>query len=383
MNFYLSKIQVFVDNIVKQSNCKSVNDVLRLNHYIWLAIISIPLGVPFILKNILSQNYNTALIVSLVMISMLGSISFISKIKNVSIIYHTNNLTFMLMLISVSMLGDKIEGQILWCYIYPMLSIFLFGNRIGIWWSIFLLISVYVGLVVSEKVDLTHSIDFKIRFFVIYLTILCISSWSEYYRSRYVKESIRQKEQLENERESLNKEISRRIQLEAELQKLANFDGLTDMYNRRYFLSRAREELTRAHRYSIPVSLAVIDMDKFKAINDLYGHPAGDEVLESFAKHCKNYIRKTDLAGRIGGEEFAILLTHTSVKDAYNLMDRFRKEVSELLFVFNGQKQQVTISIGLATIDKLNSDIDYLYSKADEALFKAKRNGRNKIEVEN
>ena len=378
----LKNIQQRVDRIVHHSHSKST-DALRLNHYIWLTLICIPLSISFIIKNTLENHYDIALTVTILLVCMLISLSVISKIKNFTLLYHLNNGVFMLMLTLVSVWGDKSEGQILWCYIYPLLSIFLFGNRIGIFWSLLLLFSVMGSLGLIGHINFNEPIDFEIRFSVIYLTILFMTSWLEYYRGRYTHQAISQQNALKKEREILNKEISRRIKLEAELEELVHQDDLTEMYNRRYFLSRLNQELVRAKRYGIPVSLAIIDMDKFKRINDTYGHLAGDSVLKSFAKHCEQSLRTSDIAGRVGGEEFAILLPCTAIAQAQQVMERFRQEVSELLCDFHGIKIQVTISIGLSVADNEHADPDLLYSDADRALYQAKKAGRNKVVIKN
>jgi len=186
---------------------------------------------------------------------------------------------------------------------------------------------------------------------------------------------------LKKERASLNQEVKRRIILEKELNKLANEDTLTEIYNRRYFMSRASEEISSAQRDGVPLSMALIDIDKFKCVNDKYGHPAGDKILKCFAQHCKQMLRKSDIAGRFGGEEFAILLLNTSVEQAQQIMDKFRQEISEHTFLFNGIKMKITISIGICVCGEQISDMDRLYSAADKALYHAKRNGRNKIEL--
>ncbi|GGI83363.1 GGDEF domain-containing protein [Shewanella gelidii] len=381
MHPLLSKCQSVVDRLIEKSNCKTTHDALRLNHYVWLALISIPLSIIFIIKNFFAGNYSIAAVVVMLMGSMIASLFFITKVKRPSMVYHATNCLFLVMLVLVSIWGDKSEGQILWSYMYPVLSIFLFGNRLGVQWSVLLLVALLVSLVMNGNIDLAQSIEFEIRFSIIYLTILSVTSWLEYYRNRYTDEAIRQRKTLEKERENLEQEIDRRIQLETKLKRLANHDSLTELYNRRHFLSRATEEIHRAQRHDLPATMALIDIDKFKEVNDTYGHPIGDAVLKSFAKLCKQSLRQTDIAGRIGGEEFAILLLHAPAEHARLAMDRFRQQVSEYPFQFEGLQLNITISIGLSAIDDNTVNVDQLYAAADSALYRAKDTGRNRVEI--
>lgn len=367
--------------IAQRSNRKNPNDARRLNHYILLVLISIPLSIMFIIRNAVANNYDIAVIVSIFLSCMIISLFVIPKLKRVEILYHANNFVLVSMFILVFILGDKSEGQILWSYTYPLLSIFLFGNRLGASWSLILLFTIVGNLKLNSNLDFSYSTDFEIRFCIIYLTILSITSWLEYDRNRYTNKSRIQVKALKKERASLNQEIKRRIILERELNKLANEDTLTEIYNRRYFMSRASEEISSAQRDGVPLSMALIDIDKFKCVNDKYGHPAGDKILKCFAQQCKEMLRKSDIVGRFGGEEFAILLLNTSVEQAQQIMDRFRQEISEHTFLFNGIKMKITISIGICVNGEQISDIDRLYSAADKALYHAKRNGRNKVEL--
>jgi len=381
MHALLVKPLNVVDCIAQRRNRKSPNDARRLNHYIWLVLISIPLSIMFIIRNSIANNYDIAVIVSIFLFCMVISLFVIPKLKRIEILYHVNNFVFVSMFILVFILGDKSEGQILWSYTYPLLSIFLFGNRLGAGWSLILLFTIIGNLKLNSNLDFSYSTNFEIRFCIIYLTILSITSWLEYDRNRYTNKSKSQVKALKKERASLNQEVKRRIILEKELNKLANEDTLTEIYNRRYFMSRASEEISSAQRDGVPLSMALIDIDKFKCVNDKYGHPAGDKILKCFAQHCKQMLRKSDIAGRFGGEEFAILLLNTSVEQAQQIMDKFRQEISEHTFLFNGIKMKITISIGICVCGEQISDMDRLYSAADKALYHAKRNGRNKIEL--
>jgi len=123
----------------------------------------------------------------------------------------------------------------------------------------------------------------------------------------------------------------------------------------------------------------MLDIDHFKKINDTYGHLAGDFVLKEIAKIVKNLIRKSDICGRFGGEEFVILLPNTKLSGAMKLAERIRETIQNHTFDFNGKKINVTVSIGITSVG-VNDSYESLISRADEALYEAKEKGRNRIE---
>jgi diguanylate cyclase (GGDEF)-like protein len=168
-----------------------------------------------------------------------------------------------------------------------------------------------------------------------------------------------------------------------ELTKVATYDELTDIFNRRAFLLRAKENLSLFKRRKEPISFFLIDLDNFKKINDVHGHYAGDMVLKDFAVNIKSQLRDYDLFGRIGGEEFTVLLPGTNEQEALEVAERLRR-IAENASVIVGRDHVVkyTISIGIITvIPDENTSIYTLYKISDDALYAAKRNGRNRIEV--
>jgi diguanylate cyclase (GGDEF)-like protein len=182
------------------------------------------------------------------------------------------------------------------------------------------------------------------------------------------------------ERKRTEKEI--RL-LNAELEQLALTDYLTNLYNRRYFMQRGAEEFKRVSRYSQPLALLMLDIDEFKKINDTNGHEAGDLALQRVAAALKSSLREIDILGRIGGEEFAVLLPNTLLPAAVLLAERIRQSIANMLF----QKpdgawiKTITISIGVATFTDEMSGIDDLLRNADAALYSAKNSGRNCVRV--
>jgi diguanylate cyclase (GGDEF)-like protein len=165
-----------------------------------------------------------------------------------------------------------------------------------------------------------------------------------------------------------------------ELEMLANRDGLTGLINRRHFLARAEAEIQRGERYGRPVAIALGDLDAFKALNDTYGHGAGDIVLRSFAKLLAESVRQSDLVCRYGGEEFAFLFPETSVEQAHVFVERFRQNFAATpIRLPTGIDVRVTISIGLA--DASGRSVEVALQHADFALYEAKRLGRNRVEI--
>jgi diguanylate cyclase (GGDEF)-like protein len=166
------------------------------------------------------------------------------------------------------------------------------------------------------------------------------------------------------------------------LEKLSVTDFLTGIYNIRFFYHRIIEEFSRSQRYGLPISCLMLDIDHFKRINDRYGHKAGDTVLKEFAQLLKRYSRKSDVLARYGGEEFILLLPQTSVEGAMSEAERIRKCIADHKFRSLGNKDGLTISIGISVCphEKIKTHDD-LISFADQALFDAKNKGRNRVAI--
>jgi diguanylate cyclase (GGDEF)-like protein len=170
-----------------------------------------------------------------------------------------------------------------------------------------------------------------------------------------------------------------RMQTAEQLRILATVDDLTKLLNRREFLASFQSEFSRALRYERPLSVMMIDADDFKRINDQHGHSAGDEVLRAMAGRCQAIIRKTDIIGRVGGEEFAAALTETDLSRALQTAERLRREVAEEPFDVGESRLRVTISVGVATRRSEDSHPGELLKLADRALYAAKAKGRNQV----
>lgn len=172
-------------------------------------------------------------------------------------------------------------------------------------------------------------------------------------------------------------DISDLIRNAEQLEKLATTDSMTGLYNRRHFLVSAEAEWGRFQRYHRPLSLLMVDIDHFKAVNDRYGHAVGDEAIISVANACTEGKRGSDIIGRLGGEEFAILLPETDLAQASIVADRLCRRIASHVLVAHKVHFKVTASIGVATASVSMSGLDVLVRAADQALYQAKSEGRN------
>ncbi|WP_163575994.1 GGDEF domain-containing protein [Halomonas faecis] len=163
--------------------------------------------------------------------------------------------------------------------------------------------------------------------------------------------------------------------------RLSLVDDLTGLGNRRYLLETAERLYQQSLRNQRPLSLALLDLDHFKHLNDTWGHPAGDKVLVAFARALQEVTRQADVVARIGGEEFCILMPDTPSEGALDLAERIRQRIAELNEDVLGVPTSIAVSLGLATGMGSAADFDRLYSRADRAHYRAKANGRNRTEV--
>ncbi|MCP4605144.1 MAG: GGDEF domain-containing protein [Proteobacteria bacterium] len=162
-----------------------------------------------------------------------------------------------------------------------------------------------------------------------------------------------------------------------EIYQLTIRDGLTEIYNKRYFLESLDREMSRAQRYDRDLSILLFDIDHFKEINDTYGHLAGDYVLQSLARLISTRARREEIFARYGGEEFVILLPETSKQGAMELAEQLRKRVSSYTFVFEGEEILITVSVGVTSMsNEAISPLEFI-KKADMRMYRAKSDGRN------
>ncbi|WP_228289181.1 GGDEF domain-containing protein [Marinobacter salinisoli] len=254
--------------------------------------------------------------------------------------------------------GENNTGP-LWLYVFPPLLFYLSSLRVGT--AVLILCATIAAIVFAfpglPMVTAEYHTDFKIRFFstLFFESIFC-----------YVLEASRLKA-----RNELVKQAD-------SLERAARTDELTGISNRRDMQSRLQTEFSRYQRTGHHFSIALIDLDLFKNINDSAGHDAGDEVLKQFTDLAQSVIRQSDVIARWGGEEFLILLPDTSLLQALALAERLRSEVSSHNFEFRDTPLPVTISAGVCSIAK-SGTLDELLRQADAHLYNAKETGRNRI----
>ena len=176
---------------------------------------------------------------------------------------------------------------------------------------------------------------------------------------------------------------SRVVAMQRDLERLATTDALTGSLNRRRFMERGDEEFGRSRRYERPLSVVMLDIDHFKRVNDTHGHATGDEAIRSTVRACKESLRTSDIIGRLGGEEFAVVMPETPPVNAYAVAQRLRQAVAAMpVRLESGGEMTVTVSLGLSWLNATDTGIEPLLARADAALYRAKHAGRNRVEVE-
>ena len=195
-----------------------------------------------------------------------------------------------------------------------------------------------------------------------------------------VRESQRDREIYRLENVTLMEEIKEKNLAQAKLEKIVSLDPLTGLYNRRHFFDITQKEIDRCRRYSRPVSIIMLDIDHFKTVNDQFGHLVGDRVIKETSRRIQKTLRRVDSACRFGGEEFAILLPETPLAQATMVAERVCRLISHKPTISSELKISITASVGVASYepDEILS-VDTLLDRADQAMYYAKRNGRNQV----
>lgn len=184
---------------------------------------------------------------------------------------------------------------------------------------------------------------------------------------------------LNSANKELSKELEEKKELEKNLRHYASTDPLTGLMNRRSYFKACEKEIKSATRYKTKLSFLTIDIDKFKKINDTYGHPFGDEVIRSLGALLIENSRSVDYIARIGGEEFSILMPETDIDAAYHLADRLRVNIAKHKIIYENKVIQITVSMGLSHLSEEDKDIETIVKRSDNALYEAKENGRNQV----
>lgn len=269
----------------------------------------------------------------------------------------------------------------LWFLTVPLISIMLLPPREGTAWSLGAIAIACALMLQAAGLEGAHAYStiYIVRYIILALLITGVLCWSEVLLERYQIRLHKQNAALKAERDQLENEIIQRTALEEELRYLATTDSLTGLLNRRAFMAALAGELTRSQRMNTPLTLLMIDIDHFKQINDSLGHPAGDAVLVHLSKLLQEHLRSIDKLGRIGGEEFAIMLVDTSAEGADivvgRLLDAIRSQPAE--HPENHRPIAFTASIGCTERHPDDDELTSL-SRADRALYAAKQEGRNR-----
>ncbi|MDR2695511.1 MAG: diguanylate cyclase [Deltaproteobacteria bacterium] len=179
------------------------------------------------------------------------------------------------------------------------------------------------------------------------------------------------------------RDITERKILQARLEYQASTDPLTALNNRRHFLLKADQEFLRFKRYGNAFAMLMLDLDLFKNVNDTYGHQTGDALLREFSRQMRVAFRHSDILGRIGGEEFSVLLLESSLHRAIEVAERLRQQVEKSPLQLNDTTVPYTVSIGVTTAGAADASLDGIMRRADAALYQAKRKGRNQVEFAN
>lgn len=175
------------------------------------------------------------------------------------------------------------------------------------------------------------------------------------------------------------RDVTGRKMLERKLEELSTRDPLTGVANRRHFIECVASEIARAQRMNFTFSLVYVDLDNFKKINDQFGHASGDRIINHFCRCTESILRMQDILGRIGGEEFAILLPNTSIDGAYEIAERLRLTIASKTIFCKLSPINYTISAGVTTFSKYDLSVENILARADDAMYAAKKAGRNRI----
>lgn len=170
-------------------------------------------------------------------------------------------------------------------------------------------------------------------------------------------------------------------QANGELERLSRTDGLSQLFNRTFWEECLFREMQRSKRHRHTASLIMFDVDHFKEVNDDYGHTVGDEFIRLLGREVRRNVRETDIAGRYGGEEFAIILPETNAEEARVFAERFRESVANMALEHESESLQITISLGIAELSEDMSTEQQFIQAADKALYESKSNGRNRVTV--
>jgi len=299
--------------------------------------------------------------------SLVGFV-LITRFKKYRITAHL--VTFAIYLSSTGVMaisGGVHSSSVIWQIFVPVASFIMAGLWAGLRWGIVCFITV-LSFYLLEAFGVTQFAGFSTttldRLIDIEGAILAVSI------AIWYSDSIKSRSLIELE------------ETQAKLNYFATVDPLTNTFNRRYFLEQSERRIQRIYTDKGYASFLLFDIDHFKRFNDAYGHIIGDQILRGVAQTCVQSIRPDDILGRFGGEEFVILLPDTTVGDASNIAERLRLLVQKTPIETDIGSVSITISIGVAVMEQANTiSLDQLLFRADEAMYRAKRAGRNRVVI--
>ncbi len=277
-----------------------------------------------------------------------------SSKKNYNLTAHLLLIISLMTFTSALIFVPQDEFRIIWFYLLILVAYMITSKTSGI---LYTLASIVMILSVNFFVDLKLS---GIAINSALLGLLIGSFLSSVYTNK-----------ITNYEDSLKKQNS-------SLSLLASTDYLTGIMNRRMFNEISEHYFQTAQKNELYLTLLLLDLDHFKKVNDTYGHQAGDQILKRFVKTLEGILNKSDIFARIGGEEFAILLSQTNSDEAYLLAERIRKEIENVFITYDGQDIFVTTSIGISESKQSDTEFENIFSRADMALYQAKNLGRNR-----
>ncbi|MDD3475497.1 MAG: sensor domain-containing diguanylate cyclase [Sulfurimonas sp.] len=325
---------------------------LRFNFGMMLSPIFLTLFIQAIFKTKTAYAKEHKLLNSIIFITLVNFIyaliDFNSALEIMSLSLTYALIIFMWIAISIYKKGDR------------LIKIFLFAHTFYLIFSIYALLY-YMGLVESNYVS-SHGTSIGLIIEALLLSYLVSYKFK-------ITEQEKEEERIK----------------QLELRLLASTDPMTKLYNRRYFTEISDKILHLSRREKQELSILMLDIDKFKVVNDTYGHQFGDEVLIALSRLLVEHQRKSDIVCRYGGEEFVILLPNTSLSDAANIAEKLRKLIESLsMKAPSNDNFKFTVSFGVANVDIENEqDIKFALKRSDDALYVAKKSGRNRVCVEN
>jgi diguanylate cyclase (GGDEF)-like protein len=344
------------------------------------AVFGVPLLSFFGLVALSNHEWPLLLLIATSLLTICGSYLAIERGRASPVTLWMAIVSFTMLLIYLVAFSGQEHGRALWFFALLLLAGMMLPPRQGATWAgISIATAAAIMLLGGPEFGTSaYSTSFTIRFVITAILISVGIFWSEKTLLRYKEEAAAQKAATQAESERLKAEIARRVALEVDLRVQASTDALTGLINRRAFMDRFTHELARSQRHGPSPTLLMLDIDHFKKINDKFGHPAGDAVLAHLAQLLKSSVRNVDIVGRIGGEEFAVVLVETNAQMAApvieRLLERLRKTTVPLA---DATQLKFTASIGSTEILWADT-IDTAIQRADEALYTAKKSGRDR-----